>query len=365
MKVCFFSPYLPDSSVGGGEKHLFDIALVAARKYQVYIAIKASSFADEAKIREKYEKFLGADLSHLNFVSTPLFDTQANFFQKLSWTKQFDYLFYWSDGSVFFSMAKINNLHLQIPFTDKKTLIDQLKLKTWQLKNANSEFTRKVIEKSWNTRVDFVHYPLVDTQELRTNQKKEKIILSVGRFFRQLHSKRQDVIVETFEKFVENYPKESSGYKLVLIGFVEDKDYFQEIKQKAMGLPVEFYHDLSRSDLINWYKKAKFYWHATGFGVDESEHPEKVEHFGITSIEAMAAGALPVLINKGGQREILQPDLEDLLWDKRSQAAQITARLISDEEYYESCRQKIAVLLQKFNRPAFEQRVWEMLETVV
>lgn len=362
MKVCFFSPYLPNSSVGGGEKHLFDIALVASRKYSVFIAINQDVWQDRQSMIEKYQNFLGKSLDQVTFIKSPLFSKEASFFKKLLWTKKFDYLFYWTDGSLFFSLAKINNLHFQIPFTNKLSFLDRIKLSRWQIKNSNSEFTKRVIEKHWQTKVDLVHHPLVNVSEFRTNQNKEKIILNVGRFFRQLHSKKQDVLVKLFEKLCDQHPELMKDYKLVLIGANEDEDYVREIKQLAVGLKIEIYHDISREELIKWYKKAQIYWHATGYGENELKNPEKVEHFGITTIEAMAAGAIPVVINKGGQREILNGELAELLWESDDQAIETTSKLISDPEKQLLFKKAIKNRLIHFDQPEFEQRVWEMFE---
>lgn len=362
MKICFFSPYLPNSSVGGGEKHLFDIALVVARKYQVYIAINQDLWQDKQFILDKYQRFLGRSLDQIEFIKSPLFSQNSSFLQKLIWTKKFDYLFYCTDGSLFFSLAKVNNLHFQIPFTNKLKLMDRLKLLNWKIKNSNSEFTKNVIEKNWHTNIDFVHHPLVNVSELRTNQSKEKVILNVGRFFKQLHSKRQDILVKLFEKLCDSYPKLMSGYKLVLIGANEDEDYVQEVKSLAVGLNIEIYHDISREELVKWYKKSQIYWHATGYGASELKNPEKVEHFGISTIEAMAAGMLPVVINKGGQREILNNQLSGLLWDDDNQAIKITSELINDQNKRTFYRGLIKERLVHFDQPQFEQRVWEMFE---
>lgn len=365
MKVCFFSPYLPNSSVGGGEKHLFDMALVVARKHQVFIAINQDFWQEPDEMVKKYEQFLGKSLDSLNFIKTPLFSNQANFLKKMRWTKQFDYLFYWTDGSLFFSLAKTNNLHLQIPFTNQLSFLDKLKLQSWRLKNSNSEFTRKIVEKSWRTKINFVHYPMVNLAELKSNLPKEKIILSVGRFFRQLHSKRQDALVELFKKLCKEHPRLMRGYSLVLIGAVEDESYVAEVKKLAKGLRVEFYHDISREELIKWYKRAKVYWHATGYGVDELKHPEKVEHFGITTLEAMGAGTIPIVIDKGGQSEILAGELSSLLWRSDSQAVATTVKVLENPNLRQEYRALIKKRVVEFDQPEFERRVWEMFERSV
>ncbi|MBU4190339.1 MAG: glycosyltransferase, partial [Candidatus Thermoplasmatota archaeon] len=58
---------------------------------------------------------------------------------------------------------------------------------------------------------------------------------------------------------------------------------------------------------------------AAGFGVDEEKEPEKVEHFGITTVEAAAAGCVPVVIRKGGQPEIVKEGINGLLWEKEEE----------------------------------------------
>ena len=39
-------------------------------------------------------------------------------------------------------------------------------------------------------------------------------------------------------------------------------------------------------ELIKLYEKAKIFWHGAGFGENENLNPEKMEHFGITTVSA-------------------------------------------------------------------------------
>ena len=302
MKVLFYSPYIPKHT-GGGEKHFFDVATTVAQQHDVYVALPNSEFSREnieesvKTIREKYEAFLNYSLKKIHFISSSLYS--GNIIQKLQETKEYDYLYFVTDGSFIFSAAKQNNLHVQIPFMHTLSFIDRLKLKNWNHINTNSEFTKLFIEKNWNLKVTQVHNPLVSLSEIKPQLNKENIILNVGRFFKQLHSKRQDVIVELFKQLVDSNPEMFKSWKLVLIGTPEDDEYLEQIKKMAQGYKIEIKTDISRKSLIENYKKAAIYWHATGYGVNEMQHPEKVEHFGITTIEAMAAGCVPIVINKG------------------------------------------------------------------
>ena len=63
------------------------------------------------------------------------------------------------------------------------------------------------------------------------------------------------------------------------------------------------------------YSQATLYWHATGYGENEAHHPERFEHFGITPVEAMAAGCVPIVLGKGGLPEIVEHDKSGFLWN--------------------------------------------------
>jgi glycosyltransferase involved in cell wall biosynthesis len=67
--------------------------------------------------------------------------------------------------------------------------------------------------------------------------------------------------------------------------------------------------------LKDLYGRAKIFWSASGFGVNETKNPEKVEHFGITVVEAMSAGAVPVVYNAGGHKEIIKNGENGFLWN--------------------------------------------------
>ena len=369
MKIVFYSPYLPKHS-GGGEKYLFDCMRVALKNnFEVYLAISSKVPLNEdvqAKIQEQYEQFLNYSLAGLKIIATPI-GTKAGFLKKLFWTRQFDRFYYQTDGSLFFSLAKKNILHIQVPLKlDKTSFLERLKLINWRVKNSNSEFTKKYIQRYWLTKVDYVHYPLVDLNEIPSQKeafaKKEKIILNVGRFFKQLHSKRQDVLVKIFKELLEKYPKESKGWQLVLIGFNEDSTYSKKIAAKIKGLPIKIFHNLSRGELIDYYQRASIYWHATGFEINEDQSPEKVEHFGISTIEAMAAYAVPVAIKKGGQKEILTGDLAENLWETEKDCLEKTIELIKDQEKTQELALTARERSLDFSQDIFEKILLKMIK---
>ncbi|MFZ1721731.1 MAG: glycosyltransferase [Microgenomates group bacterium] len=364
MNICFYSPYLTNLHTGGGEKHLFDTALSAARHNQVTIAISSpENNADNAWLqnaKQKYETFFGIQLSNVEFVFTPL-GTSANFLKKLVWTKQFDCMYYVTDGSLFFSLAKQNHVHFQIPLQPASfNLLERVKLLNWKHKNANSEFTKNIIEKRWRTKVGVVHYPLISSSITYSTLEKKPIILHVGRFFKQLHTKRQDALVQMFAKLITLPTMTKVGLELHFIGAIEDKAYFDEVVELAKGLPIKFHTGCSREELDKKYAEAVLYWHATGLDVDESSQPEKIEHFGISTVEAMAAGCVPVVHGKGGQKEILEKIAPELLWNTKEEAVAITEKILTNPKLYREFQKKTSKRALDFGEKYFDMRVAHM-----
>ena len=135
--------------------------------------------------------------------------------------------------------------------------------------------------------------------------------------------------------FVENQDK-LGGLQYHLVGQCserkEDIDYLNQIKEVASKVKNVFIHTNSPySDLIELYKKAKIFWHGTGYGVDENLNPEQMEHFGITTVEAMSFGAVPNVINKGGQKETVENGVNGFRWDTEAECVDFTAKLLGDD----------------------------------
>lgn len=345
MKIALFSPYFP-GHFGGGEKHFLQIASILSENHECYICIPSLGYFKkidsnkEREIKKNYSAFFNLNLKKIKFINSPI-GTNSNWLKKFIWTKQFDYFYSFTDGSLFLSGAKQNNLHFQVPFSfPKNGVLNRIKLMNWGVKNANSEFTKRIIEKSWKTKIDYVHYPLVDSSNYQPSKDRKRIILGVGRFFKQLHSKRQDILIKAFIEFVKKMGEKSKEWKLVLVGTAEDKDYLNELMKMSENYSVEFVTSATHQELNKLYQTAEFFWHATGFGIDEEKNPEQVEHFGIATVEAMAGGSIPLVVPKGGQNEIMTSKLAQLTWNTIDECVEKTVMLINDN----SLRSKLRTL---------------------
>jgi len=158
-----------------------------------------------------------------------------------------------------------------------------------------------------------------------------RTILTVGRFFTGGHNKRQDVVIEAFRRLVDGGME---GIDLALAGSIhpspEGRRRFHELQRLAAGLDCTFYPNIARGDLAALYERSAVLVHAAGFGVDADEFPERLEHFGITPIEAASFGCIPVVFGAGGPREVVRELGCDTTFSTVDDCARIVSNLLQD-----------------------------------
>ena len=228
---------------------------------------------------------------------------------------------------------------------------------------ANSRFTAEWIERLWRRRPEIV-YSVCDT--MGPSSEKQRIILNVGRFVADDAGKlykRQDVLLHAFSQLTGLH---EAGWQLHFAGSVEtdaqSEALVDRLENSARGFPAVFHFDADLSVLRDLYRSASLYWHATGYGFPASQYPHFQEHFGMTTIEAMSAGAVPVVINSGGQNEIVTNAVDGFLWDELSTLSDHTVRLIQDSDVLRRFSQQAIRSTARFNRAAFTGRIDGIIE---
>ncbi|EQD28393.1 Glycosyl transferase, group 1 domain protein, partial [mine drainage metagenome] len=88
----------------------------------------------------------------------------------------------------------------------------------------------------------------------------------------------------------------------------------------------------SPEQLARLYADASLYWHLSGYGIDETKEAYRCEHFGITIVEAMSAGCIPLVVNRGGPPEIVQQGVTGHVFESLDDLVKISDRILSSPE---------------------------------
>jgi glycosyltransferase involved in cell wall biosynthesis len=107
--------------------------------------------------------------------------------------------------------------------------------------------------------------------------------------------------------------------------------FLNAVQSKAEECRAKVVPNLDLASLKRLYEKAKIFWHAAGYGEDEDMRPELSEHFGIVTVEAMASGCIPIVINKGGQPEIVRHGVNGFVWDTLKEVEEYTTLVSRDD----------------------------------
>lgn len=357
MKIAVYSPYL--DTFGGGERYMMTIAEILSLNNTVDVLLDFHLYnMGSDYLKDKLSKRFGLNLSRVEFKRAPL-GKYSNILARSFFLKKYDTLFYLTDGSIFYPTSKRNILHIQSPLVGQstKSLWGKVKLKGWDLIIYNSIFTRKYSQPNWPAESEVI-YPPVDIDKIKPFKKK-KYILSVGRFFGYLKDKKHGILIKTFRKLFES--GEIKDWSLHLAGAASDGDkvYLEELRELAKDLPIDFYPNIEYGQLIKLYGYSSIYWHAAGFGETD---PTKMEHFGISTVEAMTGGGVPVVINKGGQPEIVENGKTGFLWDSLEDLKKFTILVTEDQKLWSKLSQQATLASRKFAKARFKEEIIQLLK---
>lgn len=341
LNIGIYSPYF--EILGGGERYLLSIAESLSRRQKVFL------YAREG-LKAKAEKMFHIKLGNVSFLPPAQFRLNS-----------YDVFFYMTDGSIFFPKAKKNFLIIQSPLhCPRNSILTKLKLRNWHIL-CYSEFMQPII-KARLGKASIILSPPIDIQAFTAKEsQKENSILTVGRFFSHLHNKKQSILVEQFKKYYRQY---FFSWKFIIAGGLTDtggKSILEELKKESKGFPIQIIVNPSFAQLVTLYKKAKIYWHAAGFGENIAKFPEKAEHFGITTLEAMAAAAVPIVFAGGGQKDIVSDGKNGFLWDIPETLIGKTGEVIDDD----ALRIRLAGEARARATDFSIQHFYEKLETLI
>jgi glycosyltransferase involved in cell wall biosynthesis len=348
-RTLIFNPYLP--VLGGGERYVYFLAKAIADSNEVVIG---GPRVDDSRLAA-----LGFDI-RIPRLELALQDYSAA-------SGAFDSVFCLTNEIPRPSRAKKSVLIVQFPYENlatwrhpRRRLRHWRSLASYPQAIVYSKFSREWTRRKWRIDSDIVAPPV--TLGTYNQKNKQPIILAVGRFFVGGHSKRQDLLIEAFIDLEKRF---DSPWRLVLVGGCYDdpasQKYLSDLRQKIVGHRIMILQDLSASELTQLYESASLFWHGTGYG-RRSEEPQNAEHFGMTTVEAMSYGAVPLVYADGGQVELVH-DAHGRLWRSVDELVSQTIELIKHPADLQQAAAAAVVAAEMYSFDNFARRLKSVIQT--
>lgn len=305
--------------LGGGERYTFALVDALAGDWRVRLAgtavpptdeLARHGFATDVDVlalpyREFPEESAGYDLAVTVTIYPPSYPSRAR------------------RSSMAVSFPFRAPLGLRHP---RASLKERRALRSYDDFIANSAFTQGWLARRWHRPSDIL-YPPVELGRYDT-ARKERMILSIARF---IPEKGHAVLVDAFTALP---PELAASWTLVLVGGSTDspaeRQHLDALRARSAGLRIDIRENASQPEVRELLETASIFWHAAGYGRLE-DHPEDAEHFGISIVEAMSSGAVPLVYADGGPREFID-GRNGTLWTTTEELVAHSVEIMRDDE---------------------------------
>jgi alpha-1,2-mannosyltransferase len=176
------------------------------------------------------------------------------------------------------------------PYEDFARVLSWKSYASGRLILANSKFTAHAIENQYGIKPVVIYPPVNVKSAIESSTRlKKNVVLVISRF--------------SFEKRLETVPRlaKSVDANFVILGAIQSIEAFnrirEEIRRCNVRNKVTLIPNAPLDIKLEILKKAKVYLHTMPF-----------EHFGISIVEGMAAGCIPVVPDSGGPKEFVPPE---------------------------------------------------------
>jgi glycosyltransferase involved in cell wall biosynthesis len=346
---------------GGGERYLFSAARSLAMTHDVVIC--TDSIVSSARVRFACHA-LGI---------APFAFRVATFCEAMSWPDRPDVTFVMGNEIIppIPAVGRTNIYHLQFPFPWLNVgVLDFDRINRFDAIVVNSDFTlewarRRLAEAGARAAPNIVKiYPAI-----RRPARPRRVaagalrVVTVGRFFVGGHSKRQDVFLDIIQ-----HARTAHGCPLtgVIIGSIHDSDegraYHASVAEKADAMGgIRLVREASRGELEQELAEADIYLHCAGYDVAVAAKPHCVEHFGISLVEAIAAGCYPLAYRAGGPIEIMERAGVGKTYASIAEAAALIANLNVNRELLKF---RPPAWLDETSEATFDQRLADLIFSI-
>lgn len=211
---------------------------------------------------------------------------------------------------------------------------------------TNSSFSAKLIKKVSALNAKIL-YPPVDIENFFSSEK-ENLVVSVGRFD---PIKKFEILIKSFTEVKDasciiigsSYGKESRSYILKLKSLI-----------KTLGLEtrIKLLVDCPFDTLKQILAKAKLYVHCMLF-----------EHFGISIVEGMASGCIPIVHRSGGPyTDIVNYDTYGFSFKEVHELSDKINLLLENEDLQKEYSEKTKERSKMFSKEVFKKNILRIVE---
>lgn len=373
MKILFYDWAL--HNIGGGQK--FNCKIIEHLSKNHAVDVLTLFPADKKRLEEYYS----VDLSKVRLIN--LYDSSkinqtllkimiSKKISKLS--SKYDVFFNADAQELIKPRAKHNLMYCHFfeqkwyrpakDFADFFKLLGIYLIKTFRRNYANeynvycnSNYTKKWLKNLWKVDAKVI-YPPVDLPD-KDDFKKQNLIISTGRIS---SDKNYEFIINLFKKLCKI--SSNINYKLLICGKSDDLAYLNKLKNLSKEFNIEFKTDLTNKQLKEVYSKSKIFIQAKGIEINEKKYPGLLEHFGMTTAEAMASGCVPVVLNKAGYKETVENNKSGFLFDSEDEAIEKLKLLVKDETLRKKMSKQAINRAKKFSLQRMQKQVDKMMENL-
>ena len=387
VRVGIFIPTL--GALAGAERYAIRLASSIAKSIpgsQVEL-IATNILSDtptlyDVPTREEIESKFNIDMSGIGirYVLMPYNDLYSvwhkNFFEIASISRQYS-LFVNCQQNLYASRAKRNLFLCHFPHRPlsevkpdiprrRRSQITRLFSRGYDMYVSNSQFTANWLNRYWPAisleRIRVLHPPVLPlAARLQTIPPKEKMILTCGRI------DPEKKLAELAEIFI-SCKEQLNGHVLVIVGttYTEDpvlKAYYERlISYTRRHKEIKIVENASFEELMELYRRASIYWHGMGFQEDANKDPIRVEHFGISIVEAMSQGCIPLVHSSGGAAGIIAAAGLDSEWTTADDAVEQLI-LLTKNQNLDKVRRKAVNASLEYSEERFDEQLRDLLRS--
>lgn len=222
---------------------------------------------------------------------------------------------------------------------------------------CNSHFTMSVFTESWPELYDLatvIHPPVNVHKYLRSSSKEPRsnTIVTIAGFER---SKRIDIALSAMELIKEDVP----SAKLVIIGSMRSPfshkilhELKKMVSKKALENNVSFLPNADNITKTSILSSAKVLL-----------HPTQYEHFGISIVEGMASGCVPIVPKNGGPYlDIIDRGHYGLSFTDKYDAADKAIKVLTNDRYRIAIKEKAIRRSLSFTSETFDAKFSEVID---